>query len=220
MRLRRSVRERIRWCKSDRLPGQTLKRKKWIVTIVVWAIAFDWVFIFFGVRFILPNVLNMAPPYLPEKYAQAYTHISTLKGHFSGDAVLVFSPDGKTLVASRYQEGRLWDVETGEHLMTLETEMSQVEALGFYLDGKTVVGVIESEASRQNYQFAEWDLTSPGPRHPSPTRHAFVGKKPDDIPSKGKDSLTPQTNTSDETIGIFAQDSTNFIRLCLHCVSS
>ena len=213
MRLRRSVRERIRWCRSDRLPGQTLKRKRWIVVLLVWTLAFDWMFIYFGIRFILPNVLNMAPPYLPEKYAQAYTHISTLKGHFSGDAVLVFSPDGKTLVASGYREGRLWDVETGEHLMTLETEMSQVEALGFYPDGKTVVGVIESEASRGNYQFAEWDLTSPGPRHPHPARHAFRGKKPYDIPTKGKDSLTLQTNTSEDTTGIFTQDSTNVISL-------
>ena len=137
MRLRYSFRERIRWCKSDRLPGQTLKRKKWIVTLLVWTIAFDWIFILLGVKYMLPNVLNMAPPYLPKKYAQEYTHISTLKGYVSEHfPVLVFSPDAKTLGTSGHREARLWDVETGEHLLTLETDMNQVRALGFYPDGK------------------------------------------------------------------------------------
>ncbi|MDE0469986.1 MAG: hypothetical protein OYL97_23305 [Candidatus Poribacteria bacterium] len=42
MKLRGSLRERIRWCKSDRLPGQTFKRKKWIfVLIALICAAFD-----------------------------------------------------------------------------------------------------------------------------------------------------------------------------------
>ena len=216
MRLKRSVRERIRWCKSDRLPGQTLKRKKWIFTLLVWTTAFDWILISLGIRVILPNVLNMEPPYLPQKYAQEYTHISTLKGYISGygnTPVLVFSPDGKTLATSGHREARLWDVETGEHLMTLETDMKQVRTLGFYPDGKTVVGVIERAASRGNYQFAVWDLASPGPRHPYPARHAFRGRKHYDIQNKGKDTLTPQANASDDTTKGFLQNSPNVITL-------
>lgn len=216
MKLRQSLRERIRWCKSDALPGQTLKRKKWIVTLLVWTTAFDWILISLMVKFILPNVLNMEPPYLPQKYAQEHTHISTLKGYISryGDTpVLVFSPDGKTLVTSEYREARLWDIETGEHLMTLETDMNEVRALGFYPDGKTVVGVIESAASRGSYSFAVWDLISPGPRHPYPAQRAFRGREHYDIPSKGKDTLTPQVNASDDLAKGFLQDNTNVITL-------
>lgn len=213
MKLRRSLREDIRWCRSDRLPGQTLKRKKWIVAVLIWTIAFDWFVISFGVRVMLPTVLDIGPPYLPKRYAQEYTHISTLKGHFNDDTVFAFSPDGKTLATSWHREARLSDVETGEHLMTLETDMNQVRAFGFYPDGKTVIGVIERAAPPDGYSFAMWDLTSPGPRHPSPTRHVFLGKKHPDVPSKGKDSLTLQGNTSNDTTTVFLQDSTNVIRL-------
>ena len=178
--------------------------------------AFDWFLILFGIEIILPNVLHMEPPYLPKKYAQEYTHISTLKGNINRYGylpVLVFSPDGKTFATSGPREARLWDVKTGEHLLTLETDMNQVRALGFYPDGKTVVGVLERAASRGNYQFAVWDLTSPSPKPPQPARHAFLGKKLYDIPSKDKDTLTPQVNASDDTTKVFLQDSTNVIPL-------
>ncbi len=211
MKLRHSVRERIRWCKSNKLPGQTLKRKRWIVVLIVLTAAFDWFLIVFGVEVILPNILHMAPPYLPKKYAQEYTHISTLKGYVSDHfPVLVFSPDAKTLVTSGHREARLWDVETGEHLLTLETNMNQVRALEFYPDGKTVVGVI---ASRGNYQFVVWDLNSLGLRHPQSEQHAFLGRQPYDIPSKDKDALTPQVNVSEDTAKIFLHDRTNAITL-------
>lgn len=216
MKLRRSFRERIRWRTNDRLPGQRLKRKKWIITLIVLTAAFDWFLTLFGIEIILPNVLHMEPPYLPKKYAQEYTHISTVKGYISGyghTPILVFSPDGKTLATSGHRETRLWDTETGEHLLTLETDMNQVRTLGFYPDGKTVVGVIERAASRGNYQFAVWDLTSQGSRHPQPKRRAFIGKKPYDIPSKDKNTSTPQVNISDDTTKVFLQDSTNVITL-------
>lgn len=211
MKTRRRFPERFRWRMNDRLPGQRLKRKKWIIVFIVLTAMFDWFLIVFGINVILPNVLNMAPPYLPKKYAQEYTHISTLKENISDyHPVLVFSPDGKTLVTSGHREARLWDVATGEHLLTLETDMNQVRALGFYPDGKTVVGVI---ASRGNYQFAVWDLTSPGLRHPQPRQHAFLGKQPYDIPSKDKDTLTSQVNVSKNTAKAFLQDNTNAVTL-------
>ena len=216
MKLRRSFRERIRWCKRDRLPGQTLKRKKWIVALVVLTAVFDWFLTVFGIKVILPNLLEMAPPYLPKKYAQEYTHISTLKGYSHSSyggygPVLAFSHNGKTVATDWRLEARVWDVETGEHLLTLETDMNQVRALAFYPDGKTVAGVIERDSSRGNYQFAVWDLTSPGRRPPHPAQHPFLGKKIPNISSKSKDALTPQANTSDDTTTAFTQDSANVI---------
>lgn len=214
MKTRRRFSERFKWRMNDRLPGQTLKRKKWIVTLIVLTAAFDWFFIVFGINVILPHVLDTRPPYLPEKYAQAYTHISTLKGYTDGhNPVLVFSPDSKTLATSAYREARLWDVETGEHLRTLETDMNQVRALAFHVDGKIVVGVIESTASRGSYQFAVWDLNASDRRPSQPTQCPFHGKQYYSIHSKDKTPLTSHTNTPDDITTVFSQDNTNVISL-------
>ena len=199
----------IRWRVSDRLPGQRLKRKKWIVALIVLTAVFDWFLVVFGIEVILPCVLKMSPPYLPEKYAQAYTHISTLKGYISGrNPVLAFSPDSKTLATSAHREARLWDVETGEHLLTLETDMNQVRALAFHSDGKTVVGVSEQTTSPNSYQFMVWDISSPDLKSAAPKRPIRRGKTWTD-----EDTLGPRANTSQDTHTVFSQDQSNVIRI-------
>ena len=54
---------------------------------------------------------------------------------------------------------------------------------------------------------------SPGLKHPQPERHAFLGRQLYDIPSKDKNTLTPQVNVSEDTAKVFLQDSTNAITL-------
>ena len=210
--MRRQFSKRSRWCRSDRLPGQRLKRKKWIVPLIVLTAAFDWFLIVFGIEVILPCVLRMAPPYLPKKYAQAYTHISTLKGYIGlHSPILAFSPDSKTIATSGHQEARLWDVETGAHLSTLETDMNQIRALAFQTDGKMVVGVAEHILSHGSYQFMEWDLTMPDLELSESERDTFRGETRN--PRISKDILVPQTNTSQDTAAIFSENRTNAISL-------
>ena len=212
MKMRRRFPERFKWRMNDRLPGQTLKRKKWIVALIVWTAVFDWFFILFGIDVILPYVLGMAPPYLPKKYAQVYTHISTLEGYISEhNPVLAFSPDSKTLATSGHREVRLWDVETGEHLLTLETNMNQVMALAFHSDGKTVVGVSAQTSSRGGYQFMVWNISSPNLKPAGPAQPISRGETR--ISQSDEDTLPRQANTSQDTVAVFSQDRTNFISL-------
>ena len=199
----------IRWHVSGRLPGQRLKRKKWIVASIILVAAFDWFFIVFGIEVILPCVLKMAPPYLPKKYAQEYTHISTLKEYISGhNPVLAFAPDSKTLATSLCREVRLWDVKTGEHLLTLETDMNQVRALAFHSDGKTVVGVGEQTTSTNSYQFMVWDISSPDLKSAEPKRPMRLRKT-----WTYEDTLDPRANTSQDTRTVFSRDQSNVIRI-------
>lgn len=69
---------RIRQRTSDRLPGQTLKRKKYIfASIILICVGFDWLFLWFCRDAFF--MLLCDAPYLPEKYAQEYTHLKTLR---------------------------------------------------------------------------------------------------------------------------------------------
>lgn len=209
MKTRRRFPEHFKWRMNDRLPGQRLKRKKWIVVSIVLTAAFDWFLIVFGIEVILPCVLKMAPPYLPKKYTQAYTHISTLKGYISGrNPVLAFSPDSETLATSAYREARLWDVKTGEHLLTLETDMNQVRALAFHSDRKTVVGVSEQTTATNSYQFMVWDISSLDLKSTEPKRPILLRKMWTD-----EDTLNPRANASQDTRTVFSQDQGNVIRI-------
>ena len=67
-------------------------------------------------------------------------NLTVLKGH-TGENIhsLAFSPDGKTLASgTEYREIKLWDIETGENIATLETEAA-VSSMTFSPDGKTLV---------------------------------------------------------------------------------
>lgn len=158
MRLRRSVRERIRWCKSDTLPGQTLKRKKWIVvSIVLICASFDVLLLFITEKAISPLLEDA--PYLPKEYAQAYTHVATLRDEshrrLSNDInAIAFSPDGKIFATGGNDrdhrlydvtnaEIQLWDADTGHLLHTFNSPGSRIKLLTFSPDGKTLASVGE-----------------------------------------------------------------------------
>ncbi len=54
--------------------------------------------------------------------------------------ILIFAPDGKTLLDSKWSESRiqLWEVDTGEDLGTLSGHTEPIETLVFSHDGKTL----------------------------------------------------------------------------------
>ena len=145
MRLKPSLRERIRWCKSDRLPGQTLKRKKWIFALIVLMCAsFDVLLLFISRMAIRP--LAEDAPYLFKEHAQAYTHLTTLIKHPHHRAkrsieVVAFSPDGQTLAAEVGKELHLWDVSTGKPMSTFKEHQDWIQAAAFSPDGKRVASV-------------------------------------------------------------------------------
>ena len=61
-----------------RLPGQMLKRKKYIfASVILICVGFDWLFLWFCRDAFF--MLLCDAPYLPEKYAQEYTHLKTLR---------------------------------------------------------------------------------------------------------------------------------------------
>ncbi|WP_286824661.1 hypothetical protein, partial [Microcystis sp. LSC13-02] len=63
-----------------------------------------------------------------------------LEGHDSVVTSVNFSPDGKTLVSgSRDNTIKLWDVETGQEILTLKGHDSNVWSVNFSPDGKTLV---------------------------------------------------------------------------------
>ena len=145
MRLRHSLRERIQWCKSDNLPGQMLKRKKWIFALIVLMCAsFDVLLLFISRMAIRP--LAEDAPYLPREHAQAYTHLTTLIKYPHHRAkkvieVVAFSPDGQTLAAEVGKELHLWDVSTGKLMSTFKESQGWIQAVAFAPDGKTVASV-------------------------------------------------------------------------------
>lgn len=145
MRLRRSLRERIRWCKSDTLPGQTLKRKKWIFALIVlMCAAFDVLLLFIARMAIRP--LAEDAPYLPKEHAQAYTHLTTLikypqRRYEKPIDTVAFSSDGQHVATGGHQELHLWDVSTGTLMSAFKESQGWIYAVAFSPDGKTLASV-------------------------------------------------------------------------------
>ena len=162
MRLRRSLRERIRWCKSDTLPGQTLNRKKWIFasTVLICA-AFDVLILFILDKAISP--LLDAAPYLPKEHAQAYTHVTTLRDEsplkLTNDInAIAFSPDGQTLAAGGHRKILIWDVSSGALITTLRVDKGWMNAVAvaFSPDEKTLASV-----SSRSRRIIEQEVLAP-----------------------------------------------------------
>jgi WD40 repeat protein len=67
-------------------------------------------------------------------------HSVILDNHRGFSDILIFSPDGKTLLDSKWSESRiqLWDVDTGSSLGTLSGHTEPIETLVFSHDGKTL----------------------------------------------------------------------------------
>ena len=139
-------RNRLRQGTRDRLPGQTLKRKKYIfASIVLICAGFDWCLLFLCEKALHPLLCDA--PYLPAKYAQEYTHLKTC--HIPDDypihqrdiKSIAFSTDNKRLTAVAGKIIHFWDVQTTEHLSALKTDPRWVGAAAFSPDGKTVASV-------------------------------------------------------------------------------
>ena len=162
MRTRQRLLEYTRRCTDGRMPGQRLKRKTLIVASIIFVAAFDWFFIVFGIEVILPHVLDMEPPYLPKKYAQAYTHVTTLRDESQpslqdGIHTIAFSPDGKTLATNIAQEVRLWNVNSGKLLSTFKGHSDPVNVVAFSPDGKTVASVSRDREPSGIHSTTVWD---------------------------------------------------------------
>ncbi|KEY71560.1 hypothetical protein S7711_09693 [Stachybotrys chartarum IBT 7711] len=85
--------------------------------------------------------------------------LQTLEGHWGGVELVVFSPDAKHLasasysydpfaLASRDKTVRLWDVETGQCLQTLEGHEEDVTLVVFSLDAKRVASASSDNTVR------------------------------------------------------------------------
>ena len=156
------MREHIKPCPKGRMPGQRLKRKTLLIASIVLVVAFDWFFIVVGIEVILPHVLDMQPPYLPEKYAQAYTHVATLRDESESNLpdeihTIAFSPDAKTLATGIAQEVRLWNIDTGRLVSTFKGHSDPVNAVAFSPDAKTVASVSRERELNGLHVTVLWD---------------------------------------------------------------
>ncbi|MYB94407.1 WD40 repeat domain-containing protein [Candidatus Poribacteria bacterium] len=151
MKTRRRFPERFKWRMNDRLPGQTLKRKRWIfASIVLICAVFDVLLLFIANNAISPLLEDA--PHLPEKYAQAYTHLATFRQDLHPEwnetiKTIAFSPDGQILAAGQSREVRLWDVRTGNLITVHEEHQGWIQAVAFSPNGKTVACVSSNGGS-------------------------------------------------------------------------
>ena len=158
-------RKGLRWRTSDRLPGQTLKRKKYIfASVMLICVGFDWCLLFCCERFLYPLLCDA--PYLPAKYAQEYTHLKTLRAppykayrrHRRSITSIAFSPDGQTLAAVEGKAIHFWDVKTGDHLSALKKNQGWITTVVFSPDGKTVASL--SSTSPPPNHLSKWEILS------------------------------------------------------------
>ena len=64
-----------------------------------------------------------------EQHPQGLTLLHTLRGHEGKILKIAWSPDGRTLASSSYDETvGLWDTTTGKHLNYLRGHSSQVNS--------------------------------------------------------------------------------------------
>ena len=131
--------------RHDRMPGQTLKKKKYILaSIVLICVGFDWLLLWFC-RDAFFMLLGNAP-YLPVKYVQEYTHLKTLHirdypRHGADIHSIAFSPDNQRLAAAASKSIHILEVKTGEHLSALKTQPRWAGRVAFSPDGKMIASV-------------------------------------------------------------------------------
>ena len=75
------------------------------------------------------------------------------KGHSSSISSVAISPDGKTIVSGSWDKTiKIWDMQSGECLNTLEGHSSYVESVVISPDGKTIV------SGDHNGTIKIWDM--------------------------------------------------------------
>lgn len=213
MTTRRRFPERFKWRMNDRLPGQRLKRKKWIyASIVLTCAVFDVLILFIANNAISPLLEDA--PYLPQKYAQAYTHLATFRAPFRQRYretinAIAFSPNGQTLAAGGYQEVHLWNVGASNLTSTFKEHQGWIKAIAFSPDGKTVASVSSSKGRNIKHPMIYLDLSAPiqkeGMRYLYPHTIRLWDVK------TGTIQLTFPMNTLPITALEFSRDSTKLL---------
>jgi WD40 repeat protein len=83
--------------------------------------------------------------------------LRTLAGHTKRLCSVRFSPDGKTLLSSSFDNTvRLWDVAEGKLSKTFEGHSDRVESAAFTMDGKRVLSV----GNQNNPIVIMWDIAT------------------------------------------------------------
>lgn len=95
--------------------------------------------------------------------AKTYDCVKTLKANDSGWQVsLAYSPNGKYIISSTGGKTiKMWDVEKGECVKTLEASAGSVSCLAYSLDGKYIVsGSNQPYSEKPDSNIRIWDAES------------------------------------------------------------
>ena len=78
----------------------------------------------------------------------------TLEGHIHPSCVVAFSPDGKVIASTLFNQTVLWDVTTGARKQTLKGHSDAIRAVAFSPDGKDLASASNDKTIRL------WDVTT------------------------------------------------------------
>lgn len=130
------------------------------VLLLFTSAVFDVLLILIG-NYVIFSLFKDAP-YLPEKYAQKYTHLATFRAHplpIHRETVraIAFSRDGQTLAISIAEDVYLWQIKTGKPVSTLSGHLAPVNALVFSPDGKTLASASRNRERIPTHPTILWD---------------------------------------------------------------
>ncbi len=102
-------------------------------------------------------------------------HVTKASPESTGAAAVAFAPDGQTL-ATGGRDGlvKLWDVASGRRLRTLEQQYTQVEALAWSRDGRTVASAVRDGSLARDGEIRLWDAATGKEVCPQPGHHGGV----------------------------------------------